>query len=366
MGGVVDAVSDVVGGVVDAVGDVASAVVDTASSVVEAAGNVVNTVVTAAVNDPIGTALKVAAVATGNAELLPAISAGDVVAHGGSLEQAAVAAGTTYVAQGVTNYVSDQLSTPAPVSNPVYDYGDVRAEAPPPPPVVEPPAPPPVAPVTSISDNAPPAPEPPPPAPPVAEAPVVPRNVAPPVADLGEVTITAARPDYNLTDVIPAIGPNNPTPAPAVPPVETPVAPVDATEIPHHDVAPPTETNPLDYIPAVVPTVVPPPAPTGPKILTPLPPTVFGQVAGLVDPGLNPGFITDVPPQYKTTSPVQSKFYWGGHPYQTGDTFNRDLYKQSPGAPATPYGLQELYKPTDINAYLQALGIGPIAPKTGA
>jgi hypothetical protein len=323
------------------------------------------------VNDPIGTALKVAAVATGNAELLPAISAGDVVAHGGSLEQAAVAAGTTYVAQGVTNYVSDQLSTPVP--EPTYTGPGIGegAYSPPAPTTPDPqfptvsgtsiaPEPPPPAP-----EPPPPAPEPPPPAPPVAEAPVVPRDVAPPVADLGEITVTAARPDYNLTDVIPAIGPNNPAPAPAVPPVETPVAPADATEIPHHDVAPPTETNPLDYIPAVVTPVVAP-KPPEPKILTPLPPTTWGQVAGLVDPGLNPGFITDVPPQYKTTSPVQSKFYWGGHPYQTGDAFDPNLYKQSPNAPVTPYGLQELYKPTDINAYLQALGVGPIAPKTGA
>ena len=111
MGGVVDAVSNAVSDVVDTVGNVVSDVVDAGVKVVDAVGTAIENTAQAAVNDPIGTMAKVAAVATGNVELLPLISAADVVAHGGDLQQAAIAAGTTYVAQGVANYVAADLST---------------------------------------------------------------------------------------------------------------------------------------------------------------------------------------------------------------------------------------------------------------
>lgn len=359
MGGVADFVSDVVGGVVDAVGDVASAVVDTASSVVEAAGNVVNTVVEAAVNDPIGTAAKVAAVATGNAWALPAISAGDVILHGGNLEQAALAAGTTYVAQGVADYVGEQLSTPTDYTGPGIGEGAYTPDAVPPPvpdiPVEVGAA----IPDSSIESNPLPA------LPP--EAPVAPPADVP-VQDMGEITVTAPRPDVPVSAVIPGpdITPDNIDAGGGQNFADVPVSDaVPSIVNPDTDFVP-KEPLVSDYVPIILtPGAVMPTAPTR-RPLTPLDPTVFGQTASLVDPGLNPGMITDVPEQYNTTSPVQSKFYWGGHPYQTGETFDRDLYKQSPGVPAQPYGLQQMYTPTDINAYLQSLGIGPIAPKTGA
>ena len=59
--------------------------------------------------------------------------------------------------------------------------------------------------------------------------------------------------------------------------------------------------------------------------------------------GLNPGFIQPTP-FYQTNDPAQSKFYWGGHGYQYGPTFNQQEYNQV-AAPNTPFGLQQLAKP---------------------
>jgi hypothetical protein len=371
MGAVADFVEDVAGGAVEIVGDVAEAVVDTAGSIVEQAGEFVTDTVDAALADPIGTVAKVAAVATGNAYLLPYISAGSVIANGGSIEDAIVAGGTTYVAQGVADYVGEQISAPGvsnpvydyaePIPNPVYDYGSVYDTG------VEVGA---AIPESSIEVN---------PLPPLEpEAPVVPRDVvAPPVdgpvQDMGTIEITAPRPEMpvdmptqipavlpDLGDNIDAGGGQNFADVPvsdAVPSIvnpDVPVVPVDTGVVDF-----------LDYVPIILPTgPVMPTAPTRPP-LTPLDPTVFGSTESLVDPGLNPGMITDVPQDYATTSPVQSKFYYGQRPYQEGRTFDQDLYRQVPAAPAQPFGLQELYDPTDINAYLRKLAMGPIAPKTG-
>jgi hypothetical protein len=56
--------------------------------------------------------------------------------------------------------------------------------------------------------------------------------------------------------------------------------------------------------------------------------------------GLNPGQIAPTA-FYNTTNPVQSQFSWGQHGYQTGPTFNADLYNAAPG-PVTPWGLQAM------------------------
>lgn len=110
MGGVADFVGDVVGGVVEGVGDVVEGVVDVAGDIVETVGETVVNTVEAAIDDPIKTIATVAAVATGNAYLIPYINAADVVADGGDLGDAAKAFGTAYVAQGVANYVAADLS----------------------------------------------------------------------------------------------------------------------------------------------------------------------------------------------------------------------------------------------------------------
>jgi hypothetical protein len=113
MGAVADVVEDVVGGVVNAVGDVAEAVVHAAGDVVQAVGDTATKVVETAVNDPIGTIAKVAAVATGQFELLPVISAVDVVAHGGNLEQALTSAAVSYVAPQVGGAIGSELADTA-------------------------------------------------------------------------------------------------------------------------------------------------------------------------------------------------------------------------------------------------------------
>lgn len=108
MGGVASAVEDVVGGAVEAVGDavedVGQFVVD---DIVEPVAQAVENTVQSIEKDPIGSIAKIAAVATGQFELLPLISAADTLAHGGSLEQAALNAGISYVAGEVGGEFAD-------------------------------------------------------------------------------------------------------------------------------------------------------------------------------------------------------------------------------------------------------------------
>lgn len=116
MGAVADFVGDVVdtvGDVVEVVGDVAEDVVQVAGDAVEDVGNAVGDVVEGALEDPIGTIATVAAIATQQYYLLPAISAGKVVANGGDLDDALKAAAITYVAGEVGGMAGDQVSTAA-------------------------------------------------------------------------------------------------------------------------------------------------------------------------------------------------------------------------------------------------------------
>lgn len=116
MGAVADFVGDVVdtvGDVVETVGDVAGDVVEAAGDAVETVGDTVGNVVEGALQDPIGTMASVAAIATQQYYLLPAISAGKVVANGGDLDDALKAAAITYVAGEVGGMAGDQVSTAA-------------------------------------------------------------------------------------------------------------------------------------------------------------------------------------------------------------------------------------------------------------
>jgi hypothetical protein len=121
--------------------------------------------------------------------------------------------------------------------------------------------------------------------------------------------------------------------------------------------------------------ILTPPRPPTRKPYGPIDYLSFGKLNDLKQPGLNPGFIR--PDQfYQTTSPIQGQYYWGQHPYQAGTTFNSQAYNQVPGADATPWGLQQMYAPTDINAFVQNMNrvigsgtaanlpvAGPVAPK---
>jgi hypothetical protein len=107
MGAVASAVSDVVGGAVEAVGDavedVGQAVVE---DVIEPIAKTVEATVEKAMDDPIGTAIQVAAVVSGQWWALPLATASLTVAHGGSLEDGLKAGAIAYVggeiAQGVS------------------------------------------------------------------------------------------------------------------------------------------------------------------------------------------------------------------------------------------------------------------------
>jgi hypothetical protein len=197
--------------------------------------------------------------------------------------------------------------------------------------------------------------------------------------------------------------------APATPPVTTP--PVEYTgpgigegaypvETP---VVPPPITPPVDYTgpgigevpnPAEVPVtdLSSPAGPMGPSKYDWVAPAVIGAGVGavgagalgggggatrtgygplnnqypvgtptqLVNPGLNPGWIT-AQPFYNTTSPVQSQYYWGAHPYTEtmADLPNRNAV---PYAPVIPWGVQQAQAPLDVNALIRAI----VNPQTQA
>jgi hypothetical protein len=177
--------------------------------------------------------------------------------------------------------------------------------------------------------------------------------------NLNTVTVTA----HPLTPlvippVVPVVNPPvvNPPVVPKQPPVQPPVPPT-----------PPVV--PVTVTPKVTQTSVGP---------TTLPPTTFGtSPVANVNTGagyLNPGLIQAQTYYKNDTSPVQSQYYWGAHPFQTGgangQTFDPTLYNQVPGG-THPWGLQQMGTAL-TTAQLQALingqnitpGVvpGPVAP----
>jgi len=77
----------------------------------ESLGREIGKVGEAAAKNPVGTIAKVAAIATGQAWALPLISATEVVANGGSLEQALKAGAISYAASVVAAGISDSLNS---------------------------------------------------------------------------------------------------------------------------------------------------------------------------------------------------------------------------------------------------------------
>ena len=96
------------------VNDPSSAVTTTNNNVVKPLVNDVTNVVTAAANDPIGTAAKVIAVASGNPELLPVISAADAAAHGADPTKIAEQAALGYVTGQAIGAVSPTVAAALP------------------------------------------------------------------------------------------------------------------------------------------------------------------------------------------------------------------------------------------------------------
>ena len=159
------------------------------------------------------------------------------------------------------------------------------------------------------------------------------------------------------------------TPLPVVtPPPLTPLTPVEVTPsqpIPNVDLTkPPVVEPPVPVEPPVTqPEVKVPNPPLADETQTPVDTTHYGTYswgnAPMVNAqkGLNPGWI-EPPTYYQTTNPAQSQYYWGEHPYQAGNTFNKQLYNTLPNAPATPWGAthaQTAATPAQILAAMQQL-----------
>jgi hypothetical protein len=118
MGAVAAAVGNAVGDAFDFIGDAVEMVGDITLDAVEAVGDAVvwvgdqvGQMAEAAANDPVGTIAKVAAVASGQWWALPLVSAGLVIANGGDIGQAALAAGISLAAQGVAYGVGEALGS---------------------------------------------------------------------------------------------------------------------------------------------------------------------------------------------------------------------------------------------------------------
>jgi len=77
----------------------------------EGLGREVGKVGQAAIDDPVGTTLRVAAIATQQYWALPLISAGTVIANGGSIEQAAISAGISAATMAISAGIAEGLDT---------------------------------------------------------------------------------------------------------------------------------------------------------------------------------------------------------------------------------------------------------------
>jgi hypothetical protein len=160
------------------------------------------------------------------------------------------------------------------------------------------------------------------------------------------------------------------------PPVEPPVTPVEpppveeppADLIPHHDVPPEdvttdTEAAAKGYDAATIAKwlaaglivkglLTPPPEPPS-YDMSPFPIPTF-NAAGLVNPGVNPGFIQPAPAYNNNGQAGINQYYWGQHAYAQNMSDLANLNK-TPNMPAQPYGnpnavhLGQLVSPDQIN-----------------
>jgi hypothetical protein len=111
-------------------------------------------------------------------------------------------------------------------------------------------------------------------------------------------------------------------------------------------------------LPSVLPLLGVQPEVPGQPGYGPLPPLNWGTAPTLPTSGVNPGYFTNPQPFYKTTSPVQSKYYWGAHPYIKTPEDMANL-NNIPNAPATPWGRQTAIEPFDVNAFITRQGLTP-------
>jgi hypothetical protein len=105
-------IEQVVAPVIKSVGTVVDGAVHAVGSAAESVGHTLQSIGQGIVNDPIGSIAKVAAVASGQWYMLPLVSAVDVVAHGGNIEQAALAAGVSLATSYIGGNITANLDVP--------------------------------------------------------------------------------------------------------------------------------------------------------------------------------------------------------------------------------------------------------------
>jgi len=110
MSAVVEAVVGAVSDVAEFVGDIGETVVQAAGDVVDVVGDVAEGVVQGAVDDPLGTIVKVGT-AIYAPYLLPVVTAGHVVANGGDIGEALQSGAISWATQGITQGLSDYIPT---------------------------------------------------------------------------------------------------------------------------------------------------------------------------------------------------------------------------------------------------------------
>jgi hypothetical protein len=118
-------------------------------------------------------------------------------------------------------------------------------------------------------------------------------------------------------------------------------------------------------LPSVLGLIAGAPKPTIRKpVYAPLPPVNWGSVEPFGTFGVNPGEVV-VPAQqpfYQTTSPVQSKYFYGQRPLiKTPDQITPTLMDRT-NAPATPWGLQQMQQGYDLNQVLNQINQAPLNP----
>jgi len=187
---------------------------------------------------------------------------------------------------------------------------------------------------------------------------------------LGKVNVTASK-DPGLTapatpaiTPVTAVIPSVNVTAPKDPGLTAPATPPVTAVDPSTTSTSSTPSNPTPATPPVVPVV-----PNTPTVVTttgtstsPGPSTPTLANPGLVNPGLNPGWLVNGANQnfYNTSNPVQDTYYWGAHPYMMNQG-DMGSYNNVAGAPATPWGLQNFQEPVSYSSTGQPI-YGPASP----
>ena len=96
----------------------------------------------------------------------------------------------------------------------------------------------------------------------------------------------------------------------------------------------------------------------------PIPPVNWGSAGGLVNPGVNPGFVINPAqtPFYQTTDPVQSKYAYTQRPLIQRPEDILPTWLDRANAPATAWGLQQGQQAYDLNQVLNQINQTPLDP----